>query len=780
MIIACIKYFTVLLRKLKHAWHALKASGLQPVEGCHFSYNLEIHMTYNIQASILAGLLLLGLSSQASAHIEYYDLNQGAQISDLTAAGKALSTTQYGANPVVSGAGVGAGANTSSDRPLNNPTQWTAANQNYTGVGSFSGMAYNAATGEGTATVVVNDVTDFGWGKGTGATLGDTHSVDFFNFRLAQGAIVTLSWNVGDPDAYYDSGFSLYNGVASYQAHDDSIDVQNPKAGVPPVKVQNAFDTGFVADVQGNIAPYRNTSTNSAPYTGQFNALAGWGDGNPAGNWSTLAFNTAVHVLRGSVGTNGYSFNAAETRQTLTIGLPPGNYTVAASGALGAPGSQASFGSTNLAGVLTFSAVPKQSQTIGTIGLTPSSVIVGQTVTASASATPSGLTVSFSSTTPATCTVSGSIVTGIAAGNCIVAANQAGNATYQAAPQQTQGITIGKGNQSITFGTMPNLPIGGVSNISASSTSGLALTYSSTTPTICTVSGSSVTGVAGGTCIIVANQAGGANYNPAPQQTKSININANNQNISFAAQSSLLIGGGLTLSASSSSGLPVSFSTTTPTLCTVSGTQVTGLAAGDCWVVATQAGNGSFLAALPVTQSVVITKNAQSLAFGAAPGVAVGYAASLSATATSQLAVSFSSATPAICAVSGSTVTGIAAGTCIIAANQAGNFRFNAAAQLTQTIVVKSYPQILIFGAAPTITVGKTGIVSVPNSTKLARFFTWRNPVAFSSLTPGVCTVSGNVVTGRSLGACIIAANQAGNLHYADAAQVTQSIIISH
>ena len=306
---------------------------------------------------------LLALSQQAQAHIEYYDLNQGAQVSDLTAAGKTASTTQYGANPVVTGGGVSGATNTSSDRPLNNTALWNAGNQNYTGVGSFSNAAINTASQTFTGnqfynsnTVQVNDVTDFGWGAGTQSTLGDTHKVDFFNFRLTTPETVTLTWNVGDSSAYYDSAFTLYNGVASYQAHDDASDALNPKAGVPPHQVQNAFDTGLVTDAQGNTASYRNTLTNTTAYTGQFDALHSWGDGNVAGNWSTVGFNTAVHVLRGTVGSDGYSLNAADTLQTLVITLGAGNYTVAASGALGAPGSQASFGSTGLTGTLTFNA----------------------------------------------------------------------------------------------------------------------------------------------------------------------------------------------------------------------------------------------------------------------------------------------------------------------------------------------------------------------------------------------------------------------------------------
>lgn len=84
--------------------------------------------------------------------------------------------------------------------------------------------------------------------------------------------------------------------------------------------------------------------------------------------------------------------------------------------------------------------------------------IVGGTGTISA-ATSSGLVVSFSSSTPGICSVStGGVsygyttgtVTGVSAGTCIIAANQAGDATYSAAPQATLSVTIGASSTSIS------------------------------------------------------------------------------------------------------------------------------------------------------------------------------------------------------------------------------------------------------------------------------------------------------------------------------------------
>lgn len=310
-------------------------------------------MTIKATISRLAALMLLGgTSAEALAHVEYYDLNQGKQIANLTAAGIVASTAQYGANPAVSGS-IGNGA---SDRPLNDMSQWTAQFQSTTNVGQFSGMQYGDALS--TATVLVNDVTDGGWGAGTRATLGDSHKVDFFNFRLAKASRVSISWNVFDSAGnFFDGGFSLYGGVLVYQGHDDAgADPLNPKTGFPPRRVQNALDAGGVVDAQNIAADVRNTRTNTSDYVGQFDALGNWGQANGAANWSNIAFIAAVNAHNPA---SGFADNAAATLEALVIDLEAGNYTIAASGALGAAGFGVvapSFGISGLNGQLTFRA----------------------------------------------------------------------------------------------------------------------------------------------------------------------------------------------------------------------------------------------------------------------------------------------------------------------------------------------------------------------------------------------------------------------------------------
>jgi peptidoglycan/xylan/chitin deacetylase (PgdA/CDA1 family) len=75
--------------------------------------------------------------------------------------------------------------------------------------------------------------------------------------------------------------------------------------------------------------------------------------------------------------------------------------------------------------------------------------------------------------------------------------------------------------QTITF----PVPIPGTTfTVSATSSSGLSVTFSSKTPTICSVSGSTVTELLSGMCTIEADQSGNGAYLAAPSVTQTINI----------------------------------------------------------------------------------------------------------------------------------------------------------------------------------------------------------------------------------------------------------------
>ncbi len=91
-----------------------------------------------------------------------------------------------------------------------------------------------------------------------------------------------------------------------------------------------------------------------------------------------------------------------------------------------------------------------------------------------------------------------------------------------------------------------------------------------------------------------------------------------------------------------------------------------------------------------MNQSFPVTRGSQTITFGALPNQAFGAAPfTVSATASSGLAVSFGSATPAVCTVSGATVTLVATGACTIHAVQPGNDDWAAATPVNQSFQVE-------------------------------------------------------------------------------------------
>jgi len=184
----------------------------------------------------------------------------------------------------------------------------------------------------------------------------------------------------------------------------------------------------------------------------------------------------------------------------------------------------------------------------------------------------------------------------------------------------------------------------------------------------------------------------------------------------------------------------------------------------------------TFLAGCGGSDGPAIKAQLQTIRFGTAPVLNLNGTATVSATSTAALAVSYSSLTPTICAVNSATglVTANTAGTCILAADQDGNDSYAPATQVTQTLVVLIDPaQTIQFGAAPTLNLYGTANVLATASSGL--------PVAYVSTTPLICTVVSNtgVVTSIAPGDCTISANQAGDANYHAATQVTQTIPVS-
>lgn len=216
-------------------------------------------------------------------------------------------------------------------------------------------------------------------------------------------------------------------------------------------------------------------------------------------------------------------------------------------------------------------------------------------------------------------------------------------------------------SQTITFGAAPAISYLGTGTVTATSTSGLTVTFTSATPSVCSVSGSTVTDLIPGTCVIVANQAGNASFNAA-QVTQSISIqNASlPQTITFGPAPKLSYKGNGTLSATSTSNLPVKFTSTTPLVCSVTSATVKSVAGCSCVIAANQAGNSVYAVAPQVTQTITVQNNPQTMSFTSASvtySVSKTLPISVPTNTSASLPITYTSSNTNYCSVSNGKIT---------------------------------------------------------------------------------------------------------------------------
>jgi hypothetical protein len=455
---------------------------------------------------------------------------------------------------------------------------------------------------------------------------------------------------------------------------------------------------------------------------------------------------------------------------------------------LAASRAQQSFPVTLVPQAVSFSSTP------------PAAAVVGDPAYTIAASASSGLPVSFSLSAGSAgiCTLTGSSVSFVGAGTCTIDADQAGNSTYQAATQVAQSLTVvapSASPQSISFTSTPPAAatVGGAAySVSAAASSGLSVTFAvdATSSSVCSITGTTVSFTATGTCTIDADQSGSSSYLAAPQARQSFAVGLSSQAISFTSTAPTGVIAGdpaYTVTAAATSGLAVVFSADSSSggVCTVSGSSVSFVGTGTCTINADQPGNGTYAAAARVQQSFGVGQpsapSVQSITFtSTAPSSATvgGPTYTVSAIASSGLAVVFSadSSSAGVCTVSGSTVTPVGTGTCTVDAGQPGNANYQAAPQAQQTFAVDLTQQSISFTSTPpaAATVGGASYTVAATATSgLAVSF------SIPAGSAGVCSVSGATVSFIGAGTCTLHADQAGSASYAAAAQVQQSFTVS-
>lgn len=360
--------------------------------------------------------------------------------------------------------------------------------------------------------------------------------------------------------------------------------------------------------------------------------------------------------------------------ETSTIAVKPAN------------GQVYTFTPTKLNQTITFDALTQKSFGSSTFQLTASST--------------SGLPISFSSTNPGVATVSGNSVTLVGAGETMIRANQSGNSIFNAAAQVQQVLTVVKGNQTISFPAIASKKYGDAAfALNASSSSGLTLVYESSNTTVATVTNNEVTIIGVGSTTITAKQSGNENYNPAVDVQQTLTVQKADQQITFASLPEKILGDApFPITATSSSGLPVTLASSNNAIATVSANTITIIGHGIVTISASQGGNSNYNAASSVQQTLKVRAN-QTITFAEIPAKKIGDPNfTLTPSASSGLVVQLSTSSNKITLTNG-VVSIVSPGSVTITANQSGDDIFFAAPAVSRTFCINpSKPTISVTG----------------------------------------------------------------------------------
>jgi uncharacterized repeat protein (TIGR03803 family) len=380
-----------------------------------------------------------------------------------------------------------------------------------------------------------------------------------------------------------------------------------------------------------------------------------------------------------------------------------------------------------------------------------------------------GLPVRYYSSDESVATVKENAVTIVGAGTTTITAyiGQQDHFTFV-----NQNLVVNKKSQTITFNPLEAKTFGNANfSLAATSSSTLPVTYSSDNTNVATISGNTVTIVGAGTASIKASQAGNASFNPAADVSQSLTVAKANQVITFDALSDKTFSSAnFQLSATSTSGLTVTFQTSDVGVAALAGTTAMVGNVGTTTITASQAGNSNYNAAVSVPRTLNVVKAPQSITFEALPTKKVDDAAfALTATTTFSYTPTYTSSNTSVATINGTTVTIVGAGQTNITATHGGNSNVLPADDVTRMLTVK---------AIQTITFSSLGSIPYKPSLELTASSNSGLSVQYTSSNPLVATISGSTATIVGIGTTTLTARQAGNDTFAPAADVAQTLTV--
>jgi hypothetical protein len=226
------------------------------------------------------------------------------------------------------------------------------------------------------------------------------------------------------------------------------------------------------------------------------------------------------------------------------------------------------------------------------------------------------------------------------------------------------------------------------------------------------------------------------------------------------------------LHASSTSGLPVTFTSSNENVMTVSGDTARMINSGGAYIIASQQGNDMYHPAEAVEQYADIAQSADTVYFDSLADVKYSDGSiELNATSFSDNPVVFESSDHNVASVSGNILTFVAPGTVEITAKTNGSYNYKAASQ-TRTLVVLKGDQVIQFD--------ELGVYPYSNEpVELTALSSSGLTVSYESSDPAVVAISeGSKLVINGLGIATITASVSSNLYYNAADPVAREITI--
>ncbi len=386
----------------------------------------------------------------------------------------------------------------------------------------------------------------------------------------------------------------------------------------------------------------------------------------------------------------------------------------------------------------------------------------------------SGLPVTYTSSNTSVASVVGNILTANAPGSALITAQQVGNGTYAPA-KYVRTLTVSKMSQTIAFSPIDPVAYGNPDfDPDAKATSSLPVTYSSNNAAVAQINGNLIHITGAGAAVITASQPGNNIWDAAPPVQQTLTVNKATQTITFPDFDETFYGDPeIHPGASSSSVLPVTLTSSNPSVATIVDDHIVINGTGSALITASQAGNANYLAAEAVSRTLVVNKAPQTITFSVLSDRVYGDAdVHPGPTSSSQLPVTLTSSNTAVANIVDDHIVINGTGTTQITASQAGNENYLPAEEVSRTLVVNKAPQTIIFSALSEAVYGGADIYPGPTSSS-------QLPVTLSSSNPSVATIVSDHIVINGAGSALITASQAGNDNYLPAEAVSRTLVVN-